>query len=119
VTAHEASYNFPPPYGLDIFGPRLDISRRQPVGVREIHRSDRSTLRESQNLLPEDGRSKCSFQSTLRGPRTCSMSLFTQALTFGLAFASISALGRRNCTVIVFDVTRHLYHRVPEQASVR
>jgi hypothetical protein len=38
------------------------------------------------------------------------MSLFTQALTFGLATASISALGRRSRTVIVFDVTRLLYY---------
>jgi hypothetical protein len=38
------------------------------------------------------------------------MRLFTQALTLGLAQASISAFERRNRMVIVFDVTLHLYH---------
>ena len=34
----------------------------------------------------------------------------TQALTLGLAQASISAFERRNRMVIVFVVTQHLYH---------
>lgn len=38
------------------------------------------------------------------------MSLLTQALTLGLAFASISAFGRRSRMVIVLDVTQNLYH---------
>ncbi len=36
------------------------------------------------------------------------MSLLIQALTLGLAVASISAFGRRNRIVIVFDVTQNL-----------
>ncbi len=41
------------------------------------------------------------------------MSLLTQALTFGLAAASISAFGRRRRMVMVFDVTHVLYHALP------
>ena len=36
------------------------------------------------------------------------MSLLTQALTFGLAAASISDFGRRKRIVMVFDVTQDL-----------
>lgn len=113
VAAQEAIDDSPPPYGLGIVTPRLNISRGQPVGIREIHRSRRSTLPVSRNFLPEDSRSKCSFQPTLRGPRACSISLLTQALTLGLALVSISALGRRNRIAIVFDVTQDLYHAWP------
>jgi hypothetical protein len=38
------------------------------------------------------------------------MRWFNQALTFGLALASISALGRLNRMVMVFDVILCLYH---------
>jgi hypothetical protein len=41
------------------------------------------------------------------------MSLLTQAFTFGRALASISALGRSNRIVIVFDVTHIFYHARP------
>jgi len=41
------------------------------------------------------------------------MSLLTQALTLGLALASISALGRRNRIVIVFGVTQNLHRAWP------
>jgi hypothetical protein len=44
------------------------------------------------------------------------MSLLTKALASGLAFASISALGRRNRIVTVFDVTQHLFHDLPKSA---
>lgn len=44
------------------------------------------------------------------------MSLLTQAFTLGFARASISALGRRNRIVIVFDVTQDLYHYFLENA---
>lgn len=85
MAAHKAFHNLPAPHSLGVARPRLDVSRSQPVGVREIHRSRRSTLPVSWNFLPEDGRSKCSFQSALRGPRASSMSLLSQALTLGLA----------------------------------
>src|SRR5436309_16028817 len=90
----------------------------KPVGVCEVHRSRRSTLPVQRNFLPEDGWSKCSFQSTVRGPRACSISLLTQALTLGLAWASTSALGRRNRIVNVFDVTQDVYHSFPKLAML-
>jgi len=68
------------------------------------------------NFLPDEGRSKCSFQPTARGPSACSMSLLTHALTFGFALASISALGRRRRIVMVLDVTHHLYYKSPLRA---
>ena len=46
------------------------------------------------------------------------MSLLTQALMFGLAAASISALGRRRRMVMVFDVTHVLYHAPFRRARV-
>ncbi len=36
----------------------------------------------------------------------------------GLALASISALGRRNRIVIVFDVTQHVCHALPKTAGL-
>jgi hypothetical protein len=47
------------------------------------------------------------------------MSLLTQALTLGLAVASISIFGRRNRMVIVFDATQSLYHSPTERASAQ
>lgn len=117
VVSHEAFDNGSSSDGFRVVRRRLETSRDPPMGVREMHRSRRSTLPARQNLLPEEGRSKCSSQSTRRGPRVRSIGLLTQVLTFGLACASIPAFGRCNRMVIVFDVTHHLHHATSEEAT--